>query len=203
MILIGITGIIGSGKTTVSNMLKKEGFEVVDLDSIAREVLFLNDVVKEIENIFGTEYVPGGQVDIEKIRNSVFKNSDSLKRLENIVHPRIIEMLFEKADQTRRKGVKSVVIDAPLLFETGLYKKLDKTVVVSTDAEKLPERLRKRGMDPEDVKRRMVFQIPLEEKERMADYVVHNNGTIEDVEREAATLLKKIRGWEEEPHAFK
>jgi len=203
MILIGITGIIGSGKTTVSNMLKKEGLEVVDLDRIAKEVLFLNDVVKEIGNIFGTEYIPGGKVDIEKMKSSVFQDSNSLKKLESIVHPRIVETLFEKTDRARKNGAKSVIIDGPLLFETGLYKKLDKTVVVSTDVGKLPERLRKRGMDMEDVKRRMAFQIPLEEKERIADYVVYNNGTIKDVERETLTLLEKIRRWEEEPHAFK
>jgi len=137
MILIGITGIIGSGKTTVSSMLKKEGFEVIDLDGIAKEVLSLEDVKK----------------------------------------------------------------DGPLLFETGLYRKLDKTVVVSTDAEMLGGRLKNRGMDEEDVKRRMTFQISLKEKEKMADWVVYNNGTVEDLKKETETLLEKIKGWEVEPHA--
>lgn len=203
MIFIGITGIIGSGKTTVSSMLKKEGFEVIDLDRIARDALFLKDVMKEIENVFGAEYISGDRVNIERMRNSVFNSSDSLKKLEQIVHPKIIDMMFENAEEIRKKGAKSAIVDGPLLFETGLYKKLDKIVVVSTDPEMLPERLKKRGMDIEDFKRRMAFQVPLEEKESMADHVVRNNGTIEDIEKEVATLLEKIRGWEEELNALK
>jgi dephospho-CoA kinase len=201
MILIGITGIIGSGKTTASSMLKKEGFEVVDLDRIAREVLFLEDVQDEIKNVFGEGYVSGGQVDIEKMRNTVFKDSSSIKKLEQIVHPKVREKLFSRAEQVEKSGSKSVIIDGPLLFETGLYKQLDKIVVVSAKLEALIQRLKNRGMDEEDVKRRMVFQIPLDEKEKMADHVVYNNGTIEDIKKEIAILLKKIKGWEEEPHA--
>jgi dephospho-CoA kinase len=201
MILIGITGIIGSGKTTVSSMLKKEGFEVIDLDRIAKEVLSLEDVKKEIGNVFGTEYISGDHVNIGKMRGAAFQNKDSLKKLEEIVHPGIVEGLFRSAEQIQKSGAKSVIIDGPLLFETGLYRKLDRTVVVSTDAEMLAGRLKNRGMDEEDVKRRMTFQIPLKEKERMADWVVHNNGTVEDLKKETTTLLEKIKGWEVELHA--
>jgi len=201
MILIGITGIIGSGKTTVSSMLKKEGFEVIDLDRIAKEVLSLEDVKKEIGNVFGTEYISGDHVNIGKMRSAAFQNRDSLKRLEEIVHPGIAEELFRNTEQIKKNGAKSVIIDGPLLFETGLYRKLDRTVVVSADAEMLTGRLKNRGMDEEDVKRRMALQIPLKEKERMADWVVHNNGTVEDLKKETAILLEKIKGWEVEPHA--
>ncbi|MCX5817869.1 MAG: dephospho-CoA kinase [Proteobacteria bacterium] len=201
MILVGITGIIGSGKTTVSSMLKKEGFEVIDLDGIAKEVLSLEDVKKEIGNVFGTEYISGDHVNIEKMRSAAFQNRDSLKKLEKIVHPGIVERLFRNAEQIKKSGAKSVIIDGPLLFETGLYKKMDRTVVVSTDAEMLTVRLKNRGMDEEDVKRRMAFQMPLKEKERTADWVVHNNGTVEDLKKETAMLLEKIKGWEVEPHA--
>jgi dephospho-CoA kinase len=182
-------------------MLKKEGFEVIDLDRIAKEVLSLEDVKKEIGNVFGTECFSGNHVNIERMRSAAFQNRDSLKKLEEIVHPRIAEGLFRNAEQIKKGGAKSVIIDGPLLFETGLYRKLDRTVVVSTDAEMLTGRLKNRGMDEEDVKRRMVFQIPLKEKERMADWVVHNNGTVEDLKKETAMLLEKIKGWEVEPHA--
>ena len=201
MILVGITGIIGSGKTTAASMLKNEGFEVIDLDRIARDVLSLKEVKDEIGNIFGAEYVSGGRINIEKMRHAAFEDSSSLKKLEQITHPKIVEALFGNVEQVKKSGAKSVIIDGPLLFETGLYKKLDKIVVVSTNLEMLPGRLNNRGMDEEDVKRRMAFQMPLEEKERMANHVVHNNGTIEDTKKEIAILLKKIKEWEGEPHA--
>jgi dephospho-CoA kinase len=201
MILVGITGIIGSGKTTVSSMLKNEGFEVIDLDRIAKDVLSLKEVRDEIENVFGAEYVSGGYVNVGKMRSAAFEDSSSLKKLEQITHPKIVEALFGNVEQIKKSGAKSVIIDGPLLFETGLYKKLDKIVVVSTNLEMLPGRLNNRGMDEEDVKRRMAFQMPLEEKERMANHVVHNNGTIEDTKKEIAILLKKIKEWEVELHA--
>jgi len=201
MILVGITGIIGSGKTTVSSMLKNEGLEVIDLDRIAKDVLSLKEVRDEIENVFGAEYVSGGYVNVGKMRSAAFKDSSSLKKLEQITHPKIVEALFGNVEQIKKSGAKSVIIDGPLLFETGLYKRLDKIVVVSTNLEMLPGRLNNRGMDEEDVKRRMVFQMPLEEKERMANHVVHNNGTIEDTKKEIAILLKKIKEWEVELHA--
>jgi dephospho-CoA kinase len=135
------------------------------------------------------------------MRSAVFQNRDSLKKLEEIVHPGIVERLFRNVEQIKISGAKSVIIDAPLLFETELYKKIDKTVVVSADEEILTGRLKIRGMDEEDVKRRMAFQIPLKEKERMADWVVYNNGTVEDLNKETAMLLEKIKGWEVESHA--
>lgn len=201
MILVGITGIIGSGKTTVSSMLKEKGLEVIDLDRIAKEVLSLENVKKEIGNVFGTEYISGDHVNIGKMGSTVFQNRDSLKKLEDIVHPAIVERLFRNAEQIEKSGAKSVIIDGPLLFETGLYRKMDRTVVVSTDAEILTGRLKNRGMDEEDFKRRMAFQVPLKEKEKTADWVMHNNGTVEDLKNETAMLLEKIKGWEVEPHA--
>ena len=201
MILVGITGIIGSGKTTVSSMLKEKGLEVIDLDRIAKEVLSLKNVKKKIGKIFGTEFISGDHVNIGKMRSAAFQNRDSLKKLEDIVHPAIVERLFRNAEQIEKSGAKSVIIDGPLLFETGLYGKMDRTVVVSTDAEILTGRLKNRGMDEEDFKRRMAFQVPLKEKEKMADWDMHNNGTVEDLKNETAMLLEKIKGWEVEPHA--
>jgi len=201
MILIGITGIIGSGKTTVSSILEKEGFEVIDLDKIAKDSLSLKEVIRDIGNTFGEEYILGERVNIEKMRQTVFQNRKMLAMLEKITHPKIVDRLFEDIARKEKEGAKSVIIDGPLLFETGLYKRLDRIVVVSTMPEKLRERLIKRGMEEEDIKKRMALQIPLAEKEKMADVVVQNNGTVEDLKGEVERLSETIKGWEVETNA--
>lgn len=203
MILIGITGIIGSGKTTVSSMLEREGFIIIDLDRIAKDTLAQKDVIREIGETFGKEYLSGDHVNIEKIRKAVFQDKDMIKMLEGITHPKIVKRLFDDVDRMKKMGAKSVIIDGPLLFETGLYRRLDKVVVVSTNPEALRERLIKRGMEQEDIRKRMAFQIPLEEKEKLADVVVQNNGTIEDLKREISKLSETIKGWEVEIDASK
>ncbi|HNZ58352.1 MAG TPA: dephospho-CoA kinase [Syntrophorhabdaceae bacterium] len=198
MILIGITGIIGSGKTTVSNMLEKEGFVVIDLDMIAKDTLLQNDVIREIGSRFGKEYISGDRVNVERMKKTVFQNEDMLRILEGITHPKIVDRLFNDVDSIKKRGAKSIIIDGPLLFETGLYKRLDKIVVVSANPEALKERLIKRGMEQEDIEKRMVFQISLEEKEKLADIVLYNNGTMEGLKREVSKLSETIKGWEVE-----
>ncbi len=198
MILIGITGIIGSGKTTVSNMLEKEGFVVIDLDMIAKDTLLQNDVIREIGSRFGKEYISGDRVNVERMKKTVFQNEDMLRILEGITHPKIVDRLFNDVDSIKKRGAKSIIIDGPLLFETGLYKRLDKIVVVSANPEALKERLIKRGMEQEDIEKRMVFQISLEEKEKLADIVLYNNGTLEGLKREVSKLSETIKGWEVE-----
>ncbi|HOG39025.1 MAG TPA: dephospho-CoA kinase [Syntrophorhabdaceae bacterium] len=198
MILIGITGIIGSGKTTVSNMLEKEGFVVIDLDRIAKDTLLQNDVIREIGSRFGKEYISGDRVNVERMKKTVFQNEDMLRILEGITHPKIVDRLFNDVDSIKKRGAKSIIIDGPLLFETGLYKRLDKIVVVSANPEALKERLIKRGMEQEDIEKRMVFQISLEEKEKLADIVLYNNGTMEGLKREVSKLSETIKGWEVE-----
>jgi len=201
MILIGITGIIGSGKTTVSNMLEKEGFVVIDLDMIAKDTLLQNDVIREIGSRFGKEYISGDRVNVERMKKTVFQNEDMLRILEGITHPKIVDRLFNDVDSIKKRGAKSIIIDGPLLFETGLYKRLDKIVVVSANPEALKERLIKRGMEQEDIEKRMVFQISLEEKEKLADIVLYNNGTMEGLKREVSKLSETIKGWEVEVDA--
>jgi dephospho-CoA kinase len=196
MRLIGVTGILGSGKTTVSGLLKKAGFRVIDLDLLSRLVAERGDVVMEIEEAFGPGVVSEGRLDREGLRDAAFQNDAALRRLEGIIHPRVQAELFEESARLEKEGVGTLIVDGPLLFETGLNGLLDRVVVVSTSAERLRERLKRRGMDAEDIERRLSFQIPLEEKEGWADHVVWNNGTEEDLKGEVETLIRKIRDWE-------
>jgi dephospho-CoA kinase len=196
MILVGITGIIGSGKTTVSSMLSQEGIPVIDLDKLGKEVTDYEEVVRNIQEVFGVEYIVNNKADIAKLREIAFVDTETRKKLEGIIHPRAGSELWKRIDQFKAIGVPVVIVDAPLLFETGLYKKLDKVVVVSADMDKIKERLRLRGMEEEDANRRLPHQIPLAEKEKMADHVLYNNGTEEDLRKELKALLSRIKEWE-------
>jgi dephospho-CoA kinase len=196
MILVGITGIIGSGKTTVSSTLAQEGIPVIDLDKLGKEVTDQDDVVRDIGKAFGADYVVGGRADIAKLREIAFIDVETRRKLESIIHPRAGAELWKRIGALKNKGTPIVIIDAPLLYETGLFKELDKVVVVSAEMDKIRERLRLRGMEEGDANRRLPHQIPLSEKEKMADYVLYNNGTEEDLKKELKALLLKIKEWE-------
>lgn len=197
MIIVGITGIIGSGKSTVSSIISQEGIPVIDLDKVGKEVTERKEVVDEIRRVFGEEFVVGDKVDVAKLRKIAFLNEETRKKLETIIHPRARKELWERIDRYKAEGAAVVVIDAPLLYETGLFKKVDKVVVVSAALDTIRDRLRLRGMDDEDANQRLPHQIPLAQKEKMADYIVRNDGSEEDLRKELKTLLLKIKEWEE------
>ncbi len=203
MIIVGITGIIGSGKTTVSRMLKNKGIEVIDLDALAKHITAMDEVVEEIGKAFGRECIKDGKVNVATLRQRVLQDRQSLQILEDIIHPRVRGAMWNKIDELREKGKTLCVIDGPLIFETGLYKELDKIVVISTGQETIKERLKIRGMSEEDLLRIMDFQVPLKEKEEKADYVIYNNGTVEDLEKNTKELLELLKKWEGTAHAPK
>jgi dephospho-CoA kinase len=196
MITIGITGIIGSGKTTVSSLLKQKGLAIIDLDGLAREAITLKEVQKDITTGLGEEFVKDGRVVVEKLRDLVFVDKTKLEKLESIVHPRILEGMQKEIDALKGKKVKTVIIDGPLLYEKGLHKSLNKIIVVSAGMDKIKERLKKRGLSEEDIERRIALQIPLKEKEKVADFVMSNNGTEDDLEKETEGLWRRIKEWE-------
>lgn len=196
MITIGITGIIGSGKTTASAALRNKGIPVVDLDFLAKKALTLTEVHEDIQRELGNGLVAEGEIVVERLRDLVFADKEKLQKLEAIIHPRVLAQLWETIKELEDAGEKAVIVDGPLLFETDLHKKLDKNVVVTANMGVIRERLKIRGMAPDDIEKRISHQIPLWEKEKVADYVLFNNGTREDLDREIQNLLERINEWE-------
>jgi dephospho-CoA kinase len=195
MIIIGLTGILGSGKSTVTALLRKRGLEVIDLDALAKDSLTWKETQDDIKKAFGPEYVIDGAVNVEKLRGVAF-TKENLRVLEAITHPRIMQETKRRLDILEKKGTPVVFIDHPLLFETGFYRRLDKIVVVTAAMDAIRERLRKRGMHPDDIERRLSFQISLEAKGKMADYIIDNNGTEDQLVEQIDELLEKITKWE-------
>ena len=199
MITVGITGIIGSGKSTVSRDLREAGFPVIDLDRVVKEVSDSPGVREDVGRVFGKEFIRSdGTIDVDRMKASVFGDRASLRTLENIIYPRLYGELVRRLAAEAKKGAKTVIIDGPLIFEKGMNRELTKTVVVSTDMEIIRKRLLLRGMIGEDAERRIANQMPLSEKEKRADYIVYNNGTEDDLRNEMKFLLEKIKTWEVE-----
>jgi dephospho-CoA kinase len=201
MIFLGLTGVLGSGKSTVARFLKERGLDIVDLDSLAKESLTWKETQDDIRATFGDEYVIDGRVDITRLRGAAFNQDDALRKLEAIIHPRVRGEIEKRLETLRKQGVRIVVFDHPLLFETGFDKKVDKVVVVTADMETIRGRLKERGMQADDVERRLSFQIPLAQKAAGADYVINNNGTEKELEKEVDLFLERLTSWEEERNA--
>ena len=203
MIIIGLTGILGSGKSTVAALLRGRGLHVIDFDALAKESLTWKETQDDIRDAFGDEYVVGDRVDVEKLRQTAFTKDPNVRKLEAIVHPRVRQEVERTLVALEEKGVKAVIIEHPLLFEVGFHRPVDKIVVVTAKEEVLRDRLEKRGMKGDDVARRFSFQIPLREKEEKADYVINNNGAENQLDAQIDSLVQRITKWEEIGHASK
>lgn len=193
--ITGLTGSIATGKSTVSKMLAERGAVIVDADKIVRQVQeqgrpAWRDIVAE----FGEEILlPSGELDRPKLGAIVFSDEAKRQRLNEIVHPRVRE---ERDRQTRaalEQNPQAVVIwDIPLLIETGIYKEVDKTIVVYVDRETQYKRLLERDeLPPEQAEKRIASQMPIDEKKAYADYLIDNRGSLEE------TLAQVNRVYEE------
>ena len=203
MIIVGLTGILGSGKSTVAAALRKRGLDVIDFDGLAKESLNWKETQEDIREAFGDEYVVMGRVDVERLRQTVFTNDLNVRKLEAIIHPRVHEEVERRLVALEEKDVLAAIIEHPLLFEVGFHRPVDKIVVVTAKDDIIRARLEKRGMRGDDVERRLSFQIPLKEKEEKADYVINNNGAEDQLGEQIDSLVQKITKWEERGHASK
>jgi len=194
MLLVGLTGGIGSGKTTVARMLAERGAVVFDADKLAREAVELGTrgYVAVVE-LFGSDVLlPGGELDRPALATRVFANDIERRELESVLHPEIFRMLRERIEPFRDTD-RIVVFDAPLLIETGFDAECDVVVVVEAPEE---ERVKRVMMEPgrseADIRARNAAQAPEEDKEARADAIIHNVGSLEDLERQAERLWGEL-----------
>ncbi|MRG54722.1 dephospho-CoA kinase [Phyllobacterium sp. SYP-B3895] len=171
MIVLGLTGSIGMGKSTAAQMFMDAGIPVHSADDAVHR-LYSGVAVPLIEDAFpGT--TAGGTVDRTKLSSAVVGNPEALKRLETIIHPLVRDEEIRFRDEARERGEKLIVLDIPLLFETGGEKRVDKVLVVSAPEEVQRQRVLDRpGMTPEKLEAILARQMPDAEKRRRADFVV-------------------------------
>lgn len=195
MLLVGLTGGIGAGKSTVATLLAEHGAVVIDADSIVRELQQPGtDVFRAIVDHFGGDVVAAdGSLDRERLADIVFRNDVARSALNAIVHPAVYAVMSERIAAVKEDG-RVVVLDIPLLAEAGGGGGMDVVVVVEADVEMRVARVvAERGLEAEDVRARMAAQVSSEQREALADVVIRNNGTPEDLRVQVVDLWEQLR----------
>lgn len=191
--IIGLTGSIASGKSTVANMLKNYGLPIVDADVVARLVVEPGTpTLQKIVEAFGEEALTEeGAMDRQRIGSIIFNNEEKRKQLNSIIHPAIREEMLRQRDEHFENGATTVIMDIPLLFESKLQHFVEKIIVVSVSETIQLNRLMDRNqLTEEDARARIASQLPLNVKEQGADAVINNNGTIEQTAQQLENILR-------------
>jgi dephospho-CoA kinase len=177
-LLVGLTGGIATGKSTVSEILARLGAVLVDADQLAREVVAPGEpALAEVVREFGDVLRRDGTLDRKKLAALVFAEPSRRKRLEAILHPAIRARFDARLDALTREGFEGIVVfDAPVMIESGGEKNMDRLIVVVTDEATQRARLVARDADAADGERRIASQMPLAAKAKLADYVIDNTG---------------------------
>lgn len=193
---VGLTGGIGSGKSTVARMLGGAGFSVVDADQIARDIMAPGSpVLDEVAADFGADLIgDDGALDRGELARRAFATKEDTQRLNAITHPAIRAESERRFAAAEEAGEQAVIYDMPLLVDLGLNQDMDLTVVVDVDKEERIRRLvDKRGLDETDARARMAQQIDDATRLAAADVVIDNNGPLEALEPQVAALIEKIK----------
>jgi dephospho-CoA kinase len=192
--LAGLTGGIATGKTTVANLFREKGIYIIDADLIAREVVKKGmPAWRMIKEEFGDEILrEDGELDRKKLGSIVFSSKEKIQKLNSIVHPFVRERMMEEIERAISME-KNILLDIPLLFENGIHQWLRPVILVYAPLEVQIERLMKRdGLSREECEKRIRAQMPIEEKKKLADYIIDNSSDISKTKRQVEEVYEKI-----------
>jgi dephospho-CoA kinase len=195
MTIVGLTGSIGTGKSTVTNFFRELGAYVIDWDELARKVTHPHSKAwKEITEHFGKSILNEGLIiNRQKLADIVFSDQKKLAKLEQIVHPKVFQEDERITNEIRGHDPNALIIkDIPLLFELTNSISVDKIVVVSASEQTQLRRLKQKGMTRKDAQNRMKSQLPLQEKIKSADFVVNNDGPEEETKRQVEEIYRLL-----------
>jgi len=196
MKVIGLTGSIGSGKSTVASYFKELGAKLIDADTVAREVVEPGkSALKELTEVFGDNILNAdGSLNRELVAEIVFSSDEKRELLNSIIHPRIYKEINDSIDNYRKDGAEIVILEAALILEKkGLIRLIDKLIVVSIDEETQNQRLIGRGdLTPEQIKARIKSQLSNSEKIKHADYIIDNNNELEKTRDQVNEIWVKL-----------
>lgn len=195
MLLVGLTGNIASGKSTVARRFAEHGATIIDADLLAREAVAAGSpALRAIVDRWGQGVIsPDGSLDRASLRQRVFDETEELDALNAIVHPEIARRREALVAEARERGDQIVVSDIPLLFERKLADDFDRIVLVDAPRPMRLERLvRQRKLDAAEAMKMIAAQMPAELKRARADYIIDNIGTIEELERRADAVWQEL-----------
>ncbi|MFH1729116.1 MAG: dephospho-CoA kinase [Pseudomonadota bacterium] len=195
VILLGLTGSFATGKSLISSFFKKHNIALIDADQIAKDITKKGSACyKAISETFGKKiFFDDGQINRKKLRRLVFNDQAQRKKLEAILHPAIRSEIITKIEIYKDKKEKLIVIDAPLLFENGLNKLMDKTIVVFVDEKTQLIRTKKRDKyNARELKKIIDSQMPISDKIKLADYLIDNSGSIDNTYKKFMKVLEDI-----------
>ncbi len=194
--IIGITGPIGSGKTTVAKLFSRHWYNRIDADEIGHQILKKNSIVyKKIIQELGNKILDKNKnIDREKLGNIVFNNSIKLKGLNSIMHPIIINEIKNKIKKIKVEcGKKTkIIIDAPLLLETEAKNLVDKIIVVKSDKKNILQRLSK-NFSKKKIEKILKVQMPLNKKMKYADFIIYNDKSLKHLKNQVEKIVKKLK----------
>ena len=196
MLRVGLTGGIGSGKSTASRFLETLGAYIFDADQEAKKLITENEIVQhELITEFGTDIIDSaGRVDKQKLARIAFQDEDHQQRLNLVVHPYIYELIDKKFNRVLDDGKHCIfIVDAALIYESGYDAHLDYVVVITALLKHRMERaLGRETLSRAEILKRIEFQWPEEDKVNMADFVIHNDGTEETFRKSIESLIEKL-----------
>lgn len=188
---LGVTGGIGTGKTTVCEFLRKQGCEIFSADAVAKRLQETDpETIEGIKAIFGEESYEGGVPNRKRIAEMAFRDEEKLRRLNALIHPKVFRAFEEAARNAEKKGNSVIAKEAAILFESGGEKELDAVIVVASSLDKRLERLKARGLSEEEIRARLSRQLPQEELLKRADVVIWNEGSLQALEEETRRALQ-------------
>jgi dephospho-CoA kinase len=196
MIIVGLTGGVGTGKSTVASFFRELGAYVIDWDELARAAVHPRSRTwREIVGYFGPDILQSDStINRRRLADIVFSDSERLGRLNSIVHPEVFKEDQRITAEIRSLDGDAVVIkDIPLLHEAAGHTEFDKVIVVCASLGTRLQRLEERGMSRDDARRRIESQLPIEEKARSADFVIDNDGPPEDTKRQVEAIYSSLR----------
>lgn len=198
MIKIGLTGGIASGKSSVANWFREKGLTVIDADQIAHTIMADKAVVTAVEQEFGPEYIEDSGINRSLLGSLVFQDKEMKRKLEKLLHPLIYQEMQRQASQAASKNEKAVILDIPLLFETGWDKRVDEVWVVYVTRDIQLVRLMARNkLTREEADLRIASQMPLEEKAQKAGRIINNSGSWQETEAQLEAIWTEVQKWGE------